>query len=175
MDFIVYGTKIKSDIALPLNLSHGTEIRYEAELSSQLPDKLRKAITYGFPFYSAHGRKVYLYSDRALDGGETGQPWCYEVKDIVRFYWNGDERTIYYELDNKGEINLLGFWFIHLFFPLYLTLENMYDFLHAGAVEVAGKPILFIEPSMGGKSTMTDYFIKQGHLLISDHYCPVKK
>ncbi len=63
---------------------------------------------------------------------------------------------------------LLGFWFIHLLLPLYLTLENMYDFFHAGAVEVEGKPILFIAPSMGGKSTMTDYFIKQGHTLISD-------
>jgi hypothetical protein len=53
-----------------------------------------------------------------------------------------------------------------------MTLENMYDFLHAGAVEVDGKPILFIAPSMGGKSTMTDYFIKQGHTLISDDKVP---
>ena len=30
------------------------------------------------------------------------------------------------------------------------------------------KPILFIAPSMGGKSTMTDYFMKQGHTMISD-------
>lgn len=53
-----------------------------------------------------------------------------------------------------------------------MTLENMYDFLHAGAVEVEGKPIFFIAPSMGGKSTMTDYFIKQGHPLISDDKVP---
>ena len=48
----------------------------------------------------------------------------------------------------------------------------MYDFLHAGAVEVEGNPILFIAPSMGGKSTMTDYFIKRGHPLISDDKVP---
>ena len=47
-------------------------------------------------------------------------------------------------------------------------MENKYDFLHAGAVDVEGKAILFIAPSMGGKSTLTDYFIKKGHQLISD-------
>jgi len=168
----VYGTKIKSDIDFPLDLSHETETRYEVELSSKVPDNLKNTITCGFPFYCAHGRNVYLYSDREFDGSETGQPWCYEVKDVVRFYWVGGERTIYYELDEKVDANLLSFWFIHLLLPLYMTLENMYDFLHAGAVEVEGKPILFIAPSMGGKSTMTDYFIKQGHPLVSDDKVP---
>jgi hypothetical protein len=169
---IVYGTKIKSDIDFPLDLSHETEVRYEVELSSKVPDKLKNAIICGFPLYWAHDRKVYLYSDREFDGSEIKQPWCYEVKDVVRFYWVGGERKIYYKLDKKGDENLLGFWFIHLLLPLYMTLENMYDFLHAGAVEVNGKPIFFIAPSMGGKSTMTDYFIKQGHPLISDDKVP---
>ncbi len=168
----VYGTKIKSDIAFPLDLSQETETRYEVELSSKVPTELKKYIICGFPLYCAHGRKVYLYSDREFDGSEVGQPWCYEVQDIVMFYWIGGERTIYYELNEKGNANLLGFWFIHLLLPLYMTLENMYDFLHAGAVEVEGKPIFFIAPSMGGKSTMTDYFIKQGHPLISDDKVP---
>ncbi|MCO4846163.1 MAG: hypothetical protein KC427_09110 [Sulfurovum sp.] len=168
----VYGTKIRSDIDFPLDLSHETETRYEVELSSKIPTELKKSITCGFPLYWAHDRKVYLYSDREFDGSEEGQPWCYEVKDVVHFYWVGGERTIYYELDEKGDANLLSFWFIHLLLPLYMTLENMYDFLHAGAVEVEGKPIFFIAPSMGGKSTMTDYFIKQGHILISDDKVP---
>ena len=169
---IVYGTKIRSDIDFPLDLSHETEVRYEIELSSEVPEKFKNTITCGFPLYWAHGRDIYLYSDREFDGSEAGQPWCYEVKDIVRFYWVGGERTIYYALDNEGDAELLGFWFIHLLLPLYMTLENMYDFLHAGAVEVEGKPIFFIAPSMGGKSTMTDYFIKQGHPLISDDKVP---
>ncbi len=169
---IAYGTKIKSDIDFPLDLSHETEVRYEVELSSKLPDEFKNSITCGFYFYWAHGCDIYLYSDREFDGSDIGQPWCYEVKDVVRFYWVGGERKIYYELDEKGDVNLLGFWFIHLLLPLYLTLENMYDFLHSGAVEINGKPILFIAPSMGGKSTMTDYFIKQGHPLISDDKVP---
>ena len=168
----LYGTKIKSDIDFPQDLSQDTETRYEVELSSKLPETLKNAITCGFYFYGAHGRYVYLYSDREFDGSEAGQPWCYEVEDVVKFYWVGGERTIYYELGEKGDTNLLGFWFTHLLLPLYLTLEKMYDFLHAGAVEVNGKPILFIALSMGGKSTMTDYFIKQGHTLFSDDKVP---
>ncbi len=168
----VYGTKIKSDIALPQDLSHETAARYELELSSQVPDAFQRSITCGFPLYWAHGRKVYLYSDREFDGSQAGQPWCYEVKDIVRFYWRGGEETVYYVLEEEGSADLLGFWFIHLLLPLCFTLEQKYDFLHAGAVEVEGRAILFIAPSMGGKSTMTDYFIKQGHTLISDDKVP---
>lgn len=164
----IYGTKIKSDIAFPLELFNDSAVRYEIELSSKVPEKLKQAITCGFPLYWAHGRNVILYSDRVFDGSDPEQPWCYEVKDVIRFYWVGGARTIYYELDEKGDANLLSFWFVHLLLPLYFTFENMYDFLHAGAVEIEGAPVLFIAPSMGGKSTMTDYFIKQGHTLVSD-------
>ena len=169
---IVYGTKIKSDIDFPLDLSHQTETCYEVELSSKVPYEIKRSITCGFAAPLIHGREIYIYSDREFEGNEAGQPWCYEVKDVVRFYWREGEQNIYYELGEKGNTNLLSFWFIHLLLPLYMTLENMYDFLHAGAVEVNGKPIFFIAPSMGGKSTMTDYFIKQGHTLVSDDKVP---
>lgn len=164
----VYGTKITSDIAFPLDLSQETETRYEVELSSNVPKQLKNAITCGFPLYWAHDRKVYLYSDRLFDDADVGQPWCYEVKDIVTFYWVGGEEIIYYELQEQGDARLLAFWFIHLLLPLYFTLEEKYDFFHGGAVEVEGKAVMFTAPSMGGKSTMTDYFLKQGHPLISD-------
>lgn len=164
----VYGTRIRSDIDFPLDLPDDTSARYEVELSSAVPVGLKKSITCGFPFYFAHGRDVYLYSDREFDSSEVGQPWCYEVKDVLRFYWIGGQSSIYYELDETGDENLLSFWFIHLLLPLYFTLEDKYDFLHAGAVEIEGNPVLFIALSMGGKSTMTDYFIRRGHTLISD-------
>ncbi|MCK5538062.1 MAG: hypothetical protein KAI79_14650, partial [Bacteroidales bacterium] len=62
----------------------------------------------------------------------------------------------------------LKYWALHVVLPTFFIIEGIYDFLHAGAVEVDEKPILFIAPSMGGKSTMTDYFMKQGHRMISD-------
>ena len=130
MQMFVYGTEIISDIRFPLDLPSGSVARYNVALSSTVPDNLKSAITCGFPFYQAHGRHVYLYSNRELEGSENGQPWCYEVKDAIRFYWKGGERTIFYEFDEHGNANLLSFWFIHLLLPLFFTLENMYDFLH---------------------------------------------
>ena len=169
---IVYGTKITADIAFPLALPDRGQTRDELHLSSGVPEALFRRITCGFPFFWSHGRMVYLYSDRLFDGTESGQPWCYEVKEVVRFYWVGGEKTIYYALDEKGDAALLAFWFIHLLLPFYLTLEGQYDFFHAGAVEIDGRPVLFIAPSMGGKSTLTDFFIRKGHALISDDKVP---
>ena len=84
---IVYGTKIKSDIDFPVDLSDEAEARYYIELSSKVPVALKESITCGFPFYWAHDRQVYLYSDSIFENSKIGQPWCYEVKDIVKFYW----------------------------------------------------------------------------------------
>jgi serine kinase of HPr protein (carbohydrate metabolism regulator) len=52
--------------------------------------------------------------------------------------------------------------------PIYFSIAQKYRFLHAGAVEVEEKAILFMAPSFGGKSTLTDYFIQRGHPLITD-------
>ncbi|WP_345990695.1 hypothetical protein WCX18_06310 [Sulfurimonas sp. HSL1-2] len=169
---IVYGTQIDSDIAFPLTLPVSGEVKYAVRLASDVPAELKQSITCGFPIYDAHGRNVYFYSDRLFDRPEKGQPWCYEVKDVVAFYWVGGERELYYELHEHGNAALLAFWFIHLVLPLYFTLEEMYDFFHAGAVEIDNRPVLFIAPSMGGKSTLTDYFLQQGHPLISDDKVP---
>ncbi|WP_345986756.1 hypothetical protein WCX49_06420 [Sulfurimonas sp. HSL-1656] len=169
---IVYGTEISSDIAFPLELPETGAVKYALTLSSRPTESLKASITCGFPIYYAHGRKVYLYTDRLFDGADRGQPWHYEVKDVCSFYWIGGESEIYYELHKEGDAALLAFWFIHLLLPLYFSFEEMYDFFHAGAVEIDGRPVLFIAPSMGGKSTMTDYFIRQGHTLVSDDKVP---
>jgi hypothetical protein len=174
---VAYGTKIKSDIAFPLDLSQETEVQHEVALLSPVPKELKAAITCGFPLYRTHGRRVYLYSDRLFDGSDIGQPWHYEVKGVASFYWRGGEGTIYYRLHKESNVELLSFWFVHLMLPLYLTMEGKYDFFHGGSVEIDGKAVLFCAPSMGGKSTLTDYFIRQGHPLISDDKIPtfVKK
>lgn len=165
---IVYATKIDSDIVFPFTLPHHRYIRYKRKLSSHIPKNIERLLTCGIKLYKSHGREVYVYSDREFSKNEKGQPLCYEVEGIVRFYWISGSKDIYYELDKHIDVKLFGFWFIHLFLPLYMAFEGMYDFMHAGAVEVEGKAILFIAPSMGGKSTMTDYFLQQGHMLISD-------
>jgi len=164
----VYGVKVLSDILFPVDFRHGARTRGEVSLSSHVAPSLRSAVTCGFSLYRAHGRRVFLYSDRVFEDNVPGQPWCYEVQDTVRFYWRTGEASVGYELLDEGTPDRLAFWFVHLFFPFYLTLERRYEFLHAGAVAVDGKPILFLAPSMGGKSTMTDFFIRRGHALVSD-------
>jgi len=165
---IVYGTRIRSDINFPLDIPDDQITRPEITLERNPPEMLTSSITCGFPLYQTHGRKVYLYSDKVFDKISKTQPWCYEVKDVLRFYWFSGESTIYYQFDDKGDSRLLSFWFIHLLLPLYFTLEKRFDFFHAGAVKTEDKNILFLAPTMGGKSTMTDYFINQGHILIAD-------
>jgi len=164
--------RIWSDIDFGLALHHETKVYGDLLLKASPPSDLLGAIGCGFPLYLAHGRKVYLYSDREFDGVETGQPWCYEVQDVVRFYWYSGTSTIYYRLEKKGSATLLGFWFIHLFLPLYFTLENRYQMFHGGAVTVEDISVMFMATSMGGKSTLTDYFIQKGHTLISDDKIP---
>jgi hypothetical protein len=164
----VYGINLRSDIALPYELAETDPAADSIELRAVPPSTLRDASLHCLNFYSAHGRDVYLHTDRDYDGSEPGQVWCYEVEDVLRFSWRGGEGVIYYDLGAQGDARLLGFWFIHLLLPLFLTLEDRYDFLHAGAVAVDDRPILFIAPSMGGKSTMTDYFVSHGHALVAD-------
>jgi len=165
---VMYGIKIKSDILFPFHTPEDISFKNIIKLSKHKNTSIEIQITSGLKLYESHGRNVYLYSDREVNCAVIDQPWCYEVENIVKFYWVGGESIIYYELDEKADTYLLGFWFMHLLLPLYMTFEKMYDFLHAGAVEVEEKPILFIAPSMGGKSTLTDYFLQQGHSLVSD-------
>ncbi len=120
------------------------------------------------PLYETHGREVWLHTDRPLAMSEAGQRWCLEVRDVVSLYWTGGQSLIEYELHAQGTQALLVFWFVHIFLPLQLTLERGYDFIHSAAVEVDGNPILFIAPSTGGKSTLGDYFLQQGHPMLSD-------
>jgi hypothetical protein len=52
--------------------------------------------------------------------------------------------------------------------PIYFSISQKYRFLHAGAVEIDGQAVAFMAPSFGGKSTLTDYFLRRGHPLITD-------
>lgn len=164
----VYATTIFSDVDLPLAVSEEVETRQELTLH-----RCDETLAFGksrcsMPLYRAHGRTVRLHTDRKITGSEKGQPWCYEVEGVVRFYWKSAHNTLCYELLENGNVQLLSFWLVHLFLPLYFTLEGVYEIFHGGAVESEGGALMFAAPSMGGKSTMIDYFLRRGHSLVSD-------
>ena len=134
--------------------------RSEVAMDSKLTDVLT--------FFNNQGRDLTLYTDREFSRTQKGQLWAFEVKDVVTFYWYGGTMVLEYTKHERFTAKLLKYWSLHIVLPLFFIIEEYYDFLHAGAVEVDEKPILFIAQSCGGKSTMTDYFMKQGHTMVSD-------
>lgn len=129
---------------------------------------LSKTLSFEMIFPSSQGRDLSLYTDREFESTQKEQIWAFEVKGVVTFFWHSGTLVLdYIKHDNFTEY-LLKYWVLHVVLPVFFIIEGIYDFLHAGAVEVEGEPVLFIAPSMGGKSTMTDYFMKQGHTMISD-------
>ena len=163
-----YGCRVACDRVLDQDVFHPTSTLHGLKLLSAPTAVTRKNFSVQVPFRTGHGRELVVHTDKPFGITSPGQSWCFEVVGVNRFFWTSREKTIYYNIEKAGNNELLGFWFLHIFLPLFFTLEGYYKFLHAGAVEVDGKVVLFIAPSMGGKSTLTDYFINQGHILVSD-------
>ena len=156
VEHCLYGVKVHADIDLferPVPLSAvapGEHAPLElCQGNGESPTRGDYAHT--TRLFSSHGRALYLHSDRPLAPGASGQIWCMEVVGVVRFTWRGCESVVYYELDGEATRDLLAFWFVHIFLPLYLTLERGYDFIHSAAVEIDACPVLFLAPSTGGK------------------------
>jgi len=176
IEYCLYGVKVNCDFALfdrptPVSAAapgeHSALELRQAGAGAAVPP-LPESLAETMPLYATHGRELYLRTDREAARSATGQPWHLEVQGVASFSWTGGEPVIYYQLGDKGNRGLLVFWFVHIFLPLYLTLERGYDFIHAAAVELDEQPILFIAPSTGGKSTLGDYFLRQGHPMLSD-------
>lgn len=131
-------------------------------------DDIDKKLQYELPFFSNQGRELMLYGEIKFNCNKKGKLWAFEIKNVVTFFWNCGSMEVEYIRHANFTEKLLIYWCLHIFLPIFFTIEETYDFLHAGAVEVIGKPILFVAESFGGKSTITDFFMKQGHALISD-------
>ena len=127
-----------------------------------------KKLPYVLTFFNNQGRDLSLCTDREFARTQKGQKWAFEVKDVVTFFWYSETLTLEYMKHKNFTETLLEYWCLHIVLPVFFTVEERYDFLHAGAIEIEGKPILFVAESFGGKSTMTDFFMKQGHTAVSD-------
>lgn len=120
------------------------------------------------PFFNNQGRDISLYTEEAPTRTRKDQLWAFVIKGVVTFFWHSGTLILEYLPEENFTSELLQYWCLHIVMPVFFTVEERYDFLHAGAVAVAGKPILFIADSFGGKSTMTDFFMRQGHPMLSD-------
>ena len=131
--------------------------------------------SYGFYFFLLKSEKVvlsgqdaYYYSQKPFEEVDKKSLWALEIKDVLFLVWDSIKQQIVYRKGPLYTTERLRYWIYHTFFPLVLELKNTYHMLHVGAVEVEGMPILFSAFSFGGKSTLTNYFLKHGHRLFSD-------
>jgi hypothetical protein len=169
---VVYGTKVISDIKLKFDLPTDAPFKYTIHLSSNIPKDFNQQLTCGTYLHTTHNHKIYLFSDRDINQElKPSQPLCYEVDSKVRFYWYHGSTQIYYELIDIT-LEAFSFWFLHPFFPMFLSIEEYFVLLHGSAIEIDGKSILFLAPYKSGKSTLTHYIYKQGHHLITDDILP---
>jgi len=139
------------------------------------PTEWKERLKFKWSFFNNQGRNIALYTDRAFSRTVIGQEWAFDVEDVVTFFWKSGNLTLEYLPEKNFTPQLLEYWSLHIILPVFLTIEERYDFLHAGAVEVEGRPILFVAESFGGKSTMTDCFIKQNHPMISDDKVAIRE
>ncbi len=121
------------------------------------------------------GQKAKYYSEKPISKLGIHFSWALEIKDVVTLIWESKKRQIIYLKGKNYTPKRLQFWIFHTFFPLVLELERIYSILHVGSVEIENKPVLFSAFSFGGKSTLTDYFIRQGHVLLSDDSLGIEK
>lgn len=173
--FLAYGASIRTDRDLKPYLPQAGNGRLTLTVIRMQGNSHAQKLERCFPQFQGHGRTLSIFTDRKFDKSSAGQPWCFEVEGVAKFYWIGGDTSIQYDVMADEEDKLLAFWLIHIFLPLWFTLEGHYEFIHAGAVEIDGEPVLFMAPSMGGKSTLTDYFLQQGHGLISDDKVAIVK
>lgn len=121
-----------------------------------------------FHLLNNQNRRVSITSNKPFLDNQQNQIINFLVEDVVTFSIEKGQKIIYYKLYKKGTQELLKYWLSHIFLPILFTVENIYYFLHAGAVKINLLSVLFVADSYGGKSTITDFFMKKGHSLISD-------
>jgi hypothetical protein len=113
-------------------------------------------------------RQISLLTDREFKIPQDDQPWIFHVDNVISFEWKTKERVIRYKFLELATDEIFRFWLYHVVLPVYFSISQTYRFLHAGAVEIDECSVLFMAPSHGGKSTLTDYFLSKAHPLITD-------
>ncbi|MCK5071418.1 MAG: hypothetical protein KAR01_12770, partial [Desulfocapsa sp.] len=140
----------------------------ETEDAIQIIEKEIPYIAKHNQFYQRQNRQLAFYSDIKQQLPVKGQHWFFDIRDVLSFSWESYTSTIYYQPHKLYTDKLFKYWLLHTVLPLYLTVEQIYTFLHAASVQIEEYAILFTGDSMAGKSTLLRHFLGKGHTLISD-------
>lgn len=127
--------------------------------------------------YTPHSLQKVRYGGHEPFSETKGKDveWLMEVEGVLKLVWFPQTRTIGYEKGKGFTPHRLRFWIYHTFLPLLFQMEGIYNILHVGCIEVRGKAVILMAPSFGGKSTLTNYFLQQGHRLLSDDTLAVEQ
>ena len=121
------------------------------------------------------GRKARYLSNRSFDKADRNFSWGLEIQKVVTLGWDAENRAIHYLKGADFSPQRLHFWVLHTFLPLVFELERIYRILHVGAVEIGDQAVAFSAFSFGGKSTLTNFFLRRGHCLLSDDSLAIEK
>ncbi len=173
-DFQNEPTLQREYISPPSNPLYGTENQIISVIDSSKSSLLKE-----FPLKSdwddMSGQRTRYLSKFPFEESDENFTWALDIKDVLTLIWDAHNQNIIYVKGENYTLVRLRFWIYHTFFPLVLELKQKYHILHVGSVEIEGKPILFSAPSFGGKSTLTDYFIRKGHAMLSDDTIAIDK
>jgi hypothetical protein len=97
------------------------------------------------------------------------------LDDIGEFQLRPKEMTIYCNMSAGARIETTRYWLMNLMLPLHLLLAGRLEFLHGSAVRVGDGAVVFLAASMGGKSTIANYFVECGHSLLTDEYVGLRR
>jgi hypothetical protein len=116
---------------------------------------------------------------RALDAPETsgltwaiaGDRFLFRIPDVARFLLT-EGRDIAFETENATEAGDVAIFLAGTVFGILLH-QRRQIVLHASAVRVGDKAVLFCGPSGAGKSTLAAALVKHGYPLMTDDFCVV--
>ena len=168
---IAYGVKILSSRRHPLQLPD-SGISDQSITLEIMPhcSADRGIFTFHTPTFNVHARTLFLSSNLPFNAERKAiqRRWKITIKGVCTFDWQNKNNIIRIAANSEPDMHVVTFWLLHTVLPVYLMLKESSFFLHASAVAIDNQALLFLAPSFGGKSTLADYFVRQGHQLLSD-------
>lgn len=143
------------------------EERADGQTISLVTEERCRAFSHALELYPNQGKKVrLLYDNEAI--GESDFIGI-EIEERRRFFWSRTAKSVIrFTWPETMCEELLRYWLFQAVLPLYFTTQNVYTFLHAGAVVIGDQAVLFAGMPSSGKSTLIDFLIKKGHFFLAD-------
>ena len=157
------------------NLRQSNKVKDILYVKSTNSTPLLSSLSFKTDWLLMSDKKIRYISEKPFSSEYKSILWALEIEESILLIWDPNRREILYRELKYYTAEKLLFWILHTFLPLVFEIENKYKILHVGSVEISGKSILFSASSYGGKSTLTDYFLKQGHRLIGDDTVAIEK